>query len=75
LERAKENLVWAPTAAPELRPVAEQIWASAARGPVTVTNLFQRCTVCELKIYQVVDELLQSRHFVWSTDAANAKVA
>lgn len=75
LERAKESLVWPSTAAPELRPVAEQIWASAARGPVTVTQLFQRCTVCELKIYQVVDELLQSRHFVWSTDTANAKVA
>jgi CRP-like cAMP-binding protein len=75
LERGKENLVWLTTAAPELQSVAEQIWNFAAKGPVTIAALFQHCTVCELKIYQVVDELLQSRHFVWSTDVANAKVA
>jgi hypothetical protein len=30
-----------------------------------------------LKIYQVVEELLHSRHFIWSHEAArpNAKVA
>lgn len=75
LERGKPNLIWPATAAPELRPLAEQIWAFAARGPVTVPILFQNCAVCELKIYQAVDELLQSRHFVWSQVAASSKVA
>jgi len=75
LERAKEILVWPPTAAPELQPVANQIWNFAAKGPVTIPALFQNCSVCELKIYQVIDELLKSRQFVWSSDAANAKVA
>lgn len=74
-ESGKENLVWPTTAAPELLSVAKQIWEFAARGPVTTSALFQHCAVCELKIYQVVDELFQSRHFVWSRDAANAKVA
>jgi hypothetical protein len=75
LERAKENLIWPPTAPPELKSLAEQIWAFAAKGPVTATALFQHCTVCELKIYEVVDELLRSRHFVWSPAAASARVA
>jgi hypothetical protein len=75
LQRNKPNLIWPATAAPELQPVAEQVWAFAARGPVTTNALFQHCAVCELKIYEVVDELLQSRHFVWSHDAASAKVA
>jgi CRP/FNR family cyclic AMP-dependent transcriptional regulator len=75
LECRKENLDWPATAAPELQEVAKQIWDFAARGPVTISALFHHCAVCELKIYQVVDELLQSRHFVWSPIAANAKVA
>jgi CRP-like cAMP-binding protein len=75
LQRTKGALVWPSTAAPDLEPVAEQIWNFAARGPVTVAALFQHCCVCELKIYQVVDELVQSRHLTWSHDAATAKVA
>jgi CRP-like cAMP-binding protein len=75
LQRNKATLVWPATAAPELQPVAEQIWTFAARGPVTTNALFQYCAVCELKIYQVVDELLQSRHFIWSHEATSAKVA
>jgi CRP-like cAMP-binding protein len=74
-EHGKENLIWPTTAAPELLSVAKQIWEFAERGPATTSALFQHCAVCELKIYQVVDELFQSRHFVWSRDAANAKVA
>jgi CRP-like cAMP-binding protein len=75
LERAKENLAWPAMAAPELQAVAKQIWDFAARGPVTISALYQHCAVCELKVYQVIDELFRSRHFVWSTPAANAKVA
>jgi len=55
--------------------VAEQIWQLAANRPVTVAELFQKCAVCELKVYQVVDELIRSRHFTWSRPAAAAKVA
>jgi CRP-like cAMP-binding protein len=75
LERGKENLIWPTTAAPELKSLAEQIWAFAAKGPVTTKALFRHCTVCELKICQVVDELVRSRHFVWSAPVANARVA
>jgi hypothetical protein len=75
LQRRKSNLSWPPAAPPELQPVAEQIWQFAANGPVTLSSLFQHCAVCELKIYQIVDELIQSHHIIWSRLAADEKVA
>jgi CRP-like cAMP-binding protein len=75
LQRGKANLSWPAEAPPESKSVAEQIWQFAAAGPVTVPALFHHCAVCELKVYQVVDELIQSRHFVWSETAADEKVA
>src|SRR5436190_517327 len=75
VQRNKANLAWPAGAPPESLAVAEQVWKLAANGPVTVDELFRHCTLCELKIYQVIDELIQSRHFVWSHEAAAAKVA
>jgi CRP-like cAMP-binding protein len=75
LRRHKANLSWPAGAPPESLTVAEQIWQFAAGGPVTVRELFQHCAVCELKVYQVVEELIESRHFVWSHTAADEKVA
>jgi len=75
LQQCKATLSWPAGAPPESKAVAEQIWQCATGGPVTVSELFQQCAVCELKVYQVVDELIQSRHFAWSRPAANEKVA
>jgi CRP-like cAMP-binding protein len=75
LEQAKAHLVWPATAAPELQAVAEQVWRFAANRPTTIRTLFQHCAVCELKIYEVVNELIQSGHFVWAQEAVPAKVA
>ena len=60
---------------PELEAVAKQIWEIAASEPVTISALFKLCTVCELKIYEAIDELIQSRHFILSDEAVSAKVA
>ena len=62
LQRHKANLSWPAEAPPESKAVAEQIWQLAAKGPVTVLDLFHHCAVCELKMYQVVEELVQSHH-------------
>jgi CRP-like cAMP-binding protein len=75
LQRNKANLSWPAGAPPESKAVAEQIWELAAKGPITVLELFHHCAVCELKVYQVVEELVQSHHFVWSSLAADEKVA
>jgi CRP-like cAMP-binding protein len=75
LHRAKPVLAWSAAAAPELEPVAMQIWDFLGRAPVEIEALFRNCSVCELKIYQAVDELLTSRQLVWSHNSAAAKVA
>jgi CRP-like cAMP-binding protein len=75
LQQNKANLVWPPAAPPESKAVAEQIWQFAATGPVTVQALYRHCAVCELKVYQVVEELIQSHHFVWSHLAEDIRVA
>ena len=75
VQRNKANLAWPVGAPPESLAVAEQIWKFAENGPVTVEQLFRHCALCELKIYQVIDELIQSRHFIWSHESAAAKVA
>lgn len=76
LQRSRANLSWPVAAPPELQPVAEHIWALTAKSALTISDLFRQCSVCELKVYQVVDELIQSRHLAWSEAAAvNAKVA
>jgi CRP-like cAMP-binding protein len=75
LERNKANLSWPADAPPDSLTVAEQVWKFAETGPVTVDQIFKHCSVCELKVYQVVDELVRSRNFVWSHEATAAKVA
>ena len=75
LERIKANLTWPAGAPPESLTVAQQVWEFAARGPVTIEELFRHCAVCELKICQVIDELIQSRHLGWSAYAGAEKVA
>jgi hypothetical protein len=75
LQRNKSSLTWPPDAPPDSLVVAEQIWKFAEKGPVTAGQLFRQCAVCELKVYQVVDELIRSRHFIWSQEATSAKVA
>jgi hypothetical protein len=75
LQRHKPTLSWPGDAPPESEEVAKQIWQFVESGPVTVPAIFRHCAVCEMKIYQVVDELLRSHHFVWSQDAVSAKVA
>ncbi|PZR76000.1 MAG: hypothetical protein DLM73_03735, partial [Chthoniobacterales bacterium] len=75
LEQCKPNLSWPAEAPPESEAVARQIWDVAAKSPLTISDLFRRCSVCELKVYHIVDELIQSRHFAWSQATADAKVA
>ena len=75
LQRDKADFAWPATAKPEFLPIAVQVWQLVSTRPRTVNELFQRCSVCEFKIYQVVDELMRSRQFSWLPEALNANVA
>jgi CRP-like cAMP-binding protein len=68
--RATE-LQWKGGAPEELRSLGLQIWEMLVRGPKTINELYRQCSVCELKVYQVVAELLYSNQasFVGAADA------
>ncbi|MBV9010371.1 MAG: cyclic nucleotide-binding domain-containing protein [Verrucomicrobia bacterium] len=59
LQRTTDRLTWRPKTDPELRDVAEEIWTSITGPRVTIRDLFRQNSVCELKIYGVVAELLR----------------
>ncbi len=63
LHRKQLNLVWDNPELESLRPVAEQIWQVAYARPISLANLYRACSYCELKIRQVVDEMLRSGLF------------
>jgi CRP-like cAMP-binding protein len=75
LHRRKPNLAWPASVPADLQPVAEQIWKFACSGTVTLSSLFRHCSFCELKIYEVVDELVESQHLDLSPAGAGQKVA
>jgi hypothetical protein len=56
----KLNFSWPMRADPELQPTAELIWQLAYTTPLSLSSLYQKCSVCELKIYQVIDQLVQA---------------
>ena len=75
VQRQKLNFDWPASAPADLQPLAEQIWQLAYSTPITLSSLFQKCSVCQLKIYQVVSTLIQSGHFSWASSGVEALVA
>ena len=71
------ELRWTGGAQDQLRELAEQILELLARGPKTMGDLYRQCSVCELKIYQVVTELLYSDQvsFANAVDQLNGEAA
>jgi hypothetical protein len=54
------DLRWSGGAPEQLKPLAEHLWALLTRAPQSMSDLYRQSAVCELKIYQVVSELLYS---------------
>jgi CRP-like cAMP-binding protein len=63
VHRRQLNISWPEKAPEELRPLAEEIWQIVYSKPLALSELFRSCSVCELKLYRVVDELVLSQHF------------
>ncbi len=63
VQRQKLNFEWPPSAPRDLEPQAEQVWQIAYSAPITLFGLYEKCNVCELKIYQIVSLLVRSEHF------------
>jgi CRP-like cAMP-binding protein len=75
LRRRQPNPPWPAKVSPELQPVAEEIWKVTASGPITLSGLFRQSFFSELKIYEAVDELVDTEHLDLSSAAASQKVA
>jgi CRP-like cAMP-binding protein len=66
------ELHWNGNAPPNLRPVANQIWELVSRKPATINELYRQCSVCELKVYHAVHELLAGRQIAFAEQAITA---
>jgi CRP-like cAMP-binding protein len=47
--------------ADHLTPLATRVWDVVSKQPTTIPELYRHCSACELKLYRVVHELLQSK--------------
>jgi CRP-like cAMP-binding protein len=63
--RTKE-MHWNSGAPEELRPVASRVWDLVQRKPLSIPEVYRQCSVCELKIYQVVNHLLDQEQVAFS---------
>lgn len=60
LKPVAANLTWNDTASQHLASLANKVWEVVSRRPLTIHEIYRHCSACELKVYQVVHELLQS---------------
>ena len=63
------QLHWNDGAPDQLREVAEQVLELLSQGGKSMDDLYRQCSVCELKIYQVVTELLYSDQVFFTPEA------
>jgi CRP-like cAMP-binding protein len=62
----KQEFHWNGGAPEELRPVATRVWELVQRKPLTIGELYRQCSVCELKIYQVVHHLFDQEQIAFN---------
>jgi CRP-like cAMP-binding protein len=63
LRREKLNLDWNDPAFEELRFLAESVWQTCYSSSMTLLELWHRLSVCELKLYKTILQLLNTGHF------------
>lgn len=60
------DLHWNSGAPEELLPVANRVWDLLKRKPLSIHEVYRQCAVCELKIYQVINHLLEQEQVAFS---------
>jgi hypothetical protein len=55
------KLNWNSDAPEHLASLANRVWDVVSKRPLTIGELYRQCSACELKVYMVVQELLQSK--------------
>ena len=71
------NLHWSDGAPNELKEVAAQVLNLLSQSAKTMADLYRQCSVCDLKLYQVVTELICSDQvgFTAKPDGASGKMS
>jgi CRP-like cAMP-binding protein len=64
LKPAAANLTWNGEGLEYLASLANKVWDVVSKRPLTISEIYRHCSSCELKVYQVVHELLQSNQLV-----------
>lgn len=64
LKRQQLNFAWPEGEVEALRPVAEEIWQIVYNEPMSLVELYGRCNVCALRIYQAVARMLRAGLFI-----------
>jgi CRP-like cAMP-binding protein len=75
LHRRRSNLAWPASAKADLRPVAEEIWNLVDDERIELSTLLRQCSFNELKVYQAIDQLVESQYLDLSSVGAGQKVA
>ena len=65
LQRQQLNFSWDNPELEDVRRVAEQIWQLAYNRPLSLEELYRECALCDLKIYQAVDEMRRTGLFAF----------
>ncbi len=68
------ELRWTDSAPEHLKPLAEQIWQLLSAGPKTMRELYAQCRVCELKLHEVVSELLYSNQVAFASSVQHPDI-
>jgi CRP-like cAMP-binding protein len=63
------ELDWSGRSPEELREVAQHVLKVLSRDAHTMAGLYRKCSVCELKLYQVVTELLRSEQVSFAVES------
>jgi CRP-like cAMP-binding protein len=66
------ELHWNGDAPGDLKLLANRVWELVSVKPTTIAELYRQCSVCELKVYQVVHELLAGSQVGFAEHATTA---
>jgi hypothetical protein len=66
------ELHWNGEAPEDLKPVAIRIWEIVSRKPACMDDLYRQGTVCAMKVYRVVHELLSAQQIGFAEQATTA---
>lgn len=70
LKQVTPTLRWNGDVPDYLAPVANKVWDVISKRPLTIAEVYRQCSACELKVYQVVHELLKSKQVVTVEETA-----